>query len=247
MRKKADGESNGHADAALDAVCMEITSKWRRSIEDWIAIGDELLRVKHKLLVHGDFLPWVDQMKADKRLPFGQRVAQMMMAIASNEVIRNPKNFAHLPCCYLTLATLAAAPEIELLGWIRNGKVNSETQQHDVRRLLGWQNKGAALKALSVLFDFMGRVTAKELAEYCYATETQLTLFGLTGDLDALRQLPAYLTELHADLEARYEAQWGPIHYGQAHVTKREKKRNELKQEQKKKKEEADATATQTR
>jgi hypothetical protein len=237
-KTKTNGKANGHADPALDALCAKITAKWRRAIEDWIDIGKMLLQAKGKpgargQLEHGDFLPWVARMQAEKKLPFGPRTAQELMRIANNSVLSNTSNWSHLPCCYRTLATLARAPEGELQEWIEKRCVDPDTQPQDVRRLLGWQDRDKAIDALNVLLRILPYVPVKELVGYWCTRERPTVIKGMVSEpmppheniVGELRDLAAYFTELQAELQTRYEAENGRIHFRPSPFGRQKKRR----------------------
>ena len=92
--------------------------------------GRLLLEAKRKLK-HGDFQPMIED-----ELPFGARTAEMLMVIASHEVIRNAKYISYLPASWATLYELAALSPDRLRALIADGTVNAKMTREDARALL---------------------------------------------------------------------------------------------------------------
>lgn len=201
VKRVIETKREDNTDQALDDLCAKITTMWRGQVQGFIEIGKMLIEAKSKLK-HGDFLGWIDEMRASGKLPFGHRAAQMLMKVAGNAVLSNAKTFAHLPPNYLALSLLAKAPETELAAWIRNGAVTAETQLQDIRRLVGLLDRDSAVKALQTLCTTLMLVPAQELAQYAASANG----FDLTEAVHHLRQLPTYLNEVRNELEAIHEA-----------------------------------------
>ena len=192
----------------LDDICSQISATWRRTIPDWIGIGDKLSEAKDKL-PHGQFLPWLERMYSEKKLPFGPRTAQEFMRIAKNGELRNPTNWSFLPCCYRTLAMLAKAPESDLKVWLKGGQITPETRIEDVRSLFGFDSKDEVIKALHTLLYKAYRFPPKELAEWAFlepqvpfqrGPEDPAANLASSNDISALRKLAAYILDLHHEL-----------------------------------------------
>jgi hypothetical protein len=87
--------------APASAWAARITACWRASVEAILEVG-RLLTAAKEALPHGEFGKMVE---AD--LPFGDRTAQMLMAIAADPQISNPKFISHLPANWGALYELS--------------------------------------------------------------------------------------------------------------------------------------------
>jgi hypothetical protein len=105
-----------------------ITARWKDSVEAIIAVGKLLLTAKADL-AHGDF----EAMVRDD-LPFKERTAERLMAIASNKFLANPAHVSLLPASWATLYQLSRLPD-ELLGRaLSEGAIHPEVHRKDIAR-----------------------------------------------------------------------------------------------------------------
>ncbi len=77
--------------ATADAWAARIVACWRASLEAILEVG-RLLSAAKETLPHGEFGKMIET-----QLPFVPRTAQMLMAIADDPNISNPKFISHLP------------------------------------------------------------------------------------------------------------------------------------------------------
>jgi DUF3102 family protein len=103
-----------------------ISAQWGNATAEIIATGTELTRAKADLS-HGEFMAMVR-----KRLPFGQRTAQMLMAIYHNPALANAKNSAHLPPSWTALHALAGIPWDILERKIRAGVITPKLTRAEI-------------------------------------------------------------------------------------------------------------------
>jgi len=87
--------------ASAQAWAARITACWRASVEAILEVG-RLLEAAKEALPHGEFGKMVET-----ELPFGDRTAQMLMAIAADPQISNPKFISHLPANWGALYELS--------------------------------------------------------------------------------------------------------------------------------------------
>jgi hypothetical protein len=97
-----------------------ITTAWQKSVAGIVEAGLRLIDAKNEL-EHGEFLAMV---KND--LPFGQRTAQYLMAIAKHRVLSNPQRFAYLPPCLSTLSELSRLPHDLVEQFMLDNTVSAE-------------------------------------------------------------------------------------------------------------------------
>ena len=110
---------NGHPGALEMRVwAARITECWRSSVEGIIRTGRLLVEAKADL-AHGEF-----GAMCTRELPFTQRTAQMLMAIAEDQRLTNAKFISYLPASWGTLYELTKLSDAEF---------DSAVQQHVIR------------------------------------------------------------------------------------------------------------------
>ena len=107
-----------------------ICAAWQKSTTAIIETGRLLIQAKDSL-EHGQ---WLDMVRAE--LPFAERTAQRLMAIASNPVIANAAHVSLLPASWGTLYELTKLPSVELEAKINDGSINPRLERRDVTALL---------------------------------------------------------------------------------------------------------------
>jgi len=108
-----------------------IRSTWQKSLDAVLDVGRLLLEAK-KRLAHGEFTAMIVE-----DLPFGDRAAERLMAVASNPVLSNPTHASLLPPSWMTLYELSRLPLDTLEKAISEGSITPETERHEVARLAG--------------------------------------------------------------------------------------------------------------
>jgi len=104
----------------------QISATWQKATETIIETGRLLIEAKAEL-DHGEF--------QKMNLPFGPRMAEMLMKVARHPVLSNPNHGSHLPASGRTLAELATLPPETVLARIEDGTINAGMQRKDVARL----------------------------------------------------------------------------------------------------------------
>ena len=107
-----------------------ICAAWQNSTTAIIETGRLLVEAKDSL-EHGQ---WLEMVRAE--LPFAERTAQRLMAIASNPVIANAAHVSLLPASWGTLYELTKLPRVELEAKISDGSINPRLERRDVAALL---------------------------------------------------------------------------------------------------------------
>jgi hypothetical protein len=113
-----------------------INAEWRKSVEGILNVGRELIAAK-EACEHGEFLRLFKghDKAVSEPLPFGERSAEMLIKIASNSVISNPKFTSDLPQSWYSLYELSRLDEQTLVAGIKCGEINSETTQSQAKSL----------------------------------------------------------------------------------------------------------------
>jgi hypothetical protein len=112
-----------------EAWAIRISARWRMGVEAIIATG-RLLNEAKAVLKHGGFGAVL------KQLPFGERQAQMLMAIANHPIASNPQYIALLPPSWGTIydATRLPLPVFERAA--AEGIIRPDMERADIARLL---------------------------------------------------------------------------------------------------------------
>jgi hypothetical protein len=114
------------ADAPANLWAARITACWRVSVEAILEVGRLLLAAK-AALPHGKFGTMIEA-----ELPFGPRTAQMLMAIADDPRLANPKHVSHLPPSWSTLYELTKYSDEQFEAGIRDGKIRPDVERREI-------------------------------------------------------------------------------------------------------------------
>jgi hypothetical protein len=111
-----------------------INDAWQKSVEGVLEAGRLLLAAKDQLQ-HGTFENMVQL-----ELNFGPRTAQLLIGIAGNPTLSNPKHVSLLPPSWGTLAALDKAErklgEGTIARWLEDGTVTPKTERKDIAALV---------------------------------------------------------------------------------------------------------------
>jgi len=134
-------EYQGGEAQQVDRLSVHTSEDWARRINDvWkpgaaafvkriIDVGRLLTEAKQDL-GHGKF-----QKELIKLVPFGPRQVQMLMKIASHEVLSDAKHASHLPPCWTTLHELSHLRPEEMRKLIANGKIHPAIERQHAAAL----------------------------------------------------------------------------------------------------------------
>ncbi len=99
-------------DASADDFADAIAERWQDSVLAIIDVGKLLLGAKHAL-PHGEFGPMIES----DRVPFGERTARRLMAIAGHLLLADRTHASDLPPSWMTVYELTKVPDDALGGW----------------------------------------------------------------------------------------------------------------------------------
>jgi hypothetical protein len=102
-----------------------IAATWQQAVESIIETGKLLIEAKDKLK-HGE---WQDMLQL---LPFGERTAERLMAIARHPVLSDATHVSVLPPSWGTLYELTRVPDDLLLARIEDHTINPDMQRKDI-------------------------------------------------------------------------------------------------------------------
>lgn len=124
---------------SVDEWAAEISGEWRKSVEGVLATG--------RLIVSAlESLPHGSKAELYSRLPFSERMAQMLTKVASDTRISNPKHASLLPSSWTTLHELASLDDYKWEQLESAGKITPELERKDIadffKKVRGTQGTG---------------------------------------------------------------------------------------------------------
>jgi Protein of unknown function (DUF3102) len=122
----------------MNDLAAKANAAWRQSVTSVIDCGRILIEAKRKV-GHGNWLKFVKKLEFSKRS--SNRIAEMLIAIAEDPVLSNPKHVSNLPRAYSTLYRLTCLEQSDLEALLEDGTINSETERKDVDELIAQFNK----------------------------------------------------------------------------------------------------------
>ena len=170
----------------------KIHAEWRKSIEGILGVGRQLIEAK-KACEHGEFLRLFKghENAVKDPVPFGERSAEMLIKIASNSVIANPKFTSDLPQSWYSLYELSRLDEQTLLAGINSGEINSATTQAQAKALHAdpvdkpekppHEEMASAVK--NAVTKFVGQLTTHE--QYAYVRQRIEQLLSFLSEMEA--------------------------------------------------------------
>lgn len=106
----------------------KIHAEWRKSVEGILGVGRQLIDAK-KSCEHGEFLRLFKghENAVGEPVPFSERTAERLIAVASNPVISDPTHVSDLPQSWGTLYELTKLDDETLIAGIKAGEITPET------------------------------------------------------------------------------------------------------------------------
>jgi hypothetical protein len=115
---------------SIDQLVDGINQNWRGMVSSIVKVG-QLVRELRAQTDHGEWALTVAE-----RLPFGERTALQLIAIASHPVLADPKRASDLPAKWSLLAELSRLDAPVLEKAIRTGAISARTGRDDIRALI---------------------------------------------------------------------------------------------------------------
>jgi hypothetical protein len=135
-----NGHSTGRPPRTRQEFARLITAAWNRQVSTIVSAGRLLREAKTgpNKLPHGEFLDMFRRNSETGRrdLPFGERTAQKLMAIARHPVLSDPSHESHLPPHVETLYLLTKLPQDQLEQMLTDGTITAETERKEVEKLV---------------------------------------------------------------------------------------------------------------
>jgi hypothetical protein len=117
----------------LDQFAEAITASWQQAVHSIIRTGRLLIKAKKD---HPGKFGKLFDADNPKKLPFGPRTAQRLMAIADHPILSDPTHVSHLPPSWGTLDRICQIPDPELKAMLADGTIHPDTQRKDVEEII---------------------------------------------------------------------------------------------------------------
>ena len=164
-RVRATKEQKQALDALIAKHGAKIAGAWNTHVTSILETGRLLIEAKAEI-PHGDWERlFRDGLFPHHPVPFGTRTAQMLMAIAKDPVLTNPKFASYLPPSWATLHDMVGLPEDEFEQYIDLQMIHPEMTRANVNQL---PRKRLALlpTAIVTLSDLCQQYDPEDIAEY---------------------------------------------------------------------------------
>jgi hypothetical protein len=110
----------------------KINASWRKPLQGIFETGDWLIEAKVQLkLKRSAFEAMIRNV-----LPFQERTAEMLMVVAADRRLRNPKHASLLPPSWYTLYLLTRIDDVAFDEAIASGTIHPDMQRSDAKALL---------------------------------------------------------------------------------------------------------------
>ena len=169
-----------------------INAEWRKSVEGILNVGRQLIAAK-KSCEHGEFLRLFKghENAVSEPVPFGERSAEMLMAVASNTVISNPKHASNLPQSWGTLYELTKLDDEQIVAGIKAGEITPDMTRAEASALRSdpiekpeqqpHEEMAAAVK--NAVTKFVGRLTTPE--QFLYVRSRLERMLDFLSEMEA--------------------------------------------------------------
>jgi hypothetical protein len=169
-----------------------INAEWRKSVEGIIGVGRQLIAAK-KACEHGEFLRLFKghDNAVSKPVPFGERTAERLIAVASHAVILNPTHVSNLPQSWGTLYELTKLDDDTLIAGIKAGEITPDMTRSQAAALHAdpvekpetppHEEMASAVK--NAVTKFVGQLSTHE--QYAYVRRRMQELLAFLSEMEA--------------------------------------------------------------
>lgn len=152
-----------------------INAEWRKSVEGILNVGRQLIAAK-EACEHGEFLRLFKghEKAVRKPVPFGERSAEMLIAIASNKVLTDPNHGSDIPASWRSLYELSRLDDEQIVAGIKAGEITPDMTRAEASALRAdpvekpeqppHEEMAAAVK--NAVTKFVGKLTTPEQFMY---------------------------------------------------------------------------------
>ena len=163
-----------------------INGEWRKSVSAIVEVGKLLIQAK-RLCEHGEFLRLFKghENAVSDPVPFSERTAERLIAVASHEVLSNPTHVSDLPQSWGTLYELTKLDDETLIAGIKAGEITPETTRAQAAALHAdpvekpdkppHEEMAEAVK--NAITRLVGRLTTQQQFDYVRRRVTELLEF----------------------------------------------------------------------
>lgn len=148
-----------------------INAEWRKSVEGILNAGRQLIAAKGAC-EHGEFLRLFKghENAVGEPVPFGERSAEMLIAISSNKVLSNPNHGSDIPASWRSLYELTKLDDEQIVAGIKAGEITPDMTRAEASALRAdpvekpeqppHEEMAAAVK--NAVTKFVGKLTTPE-------------------------------------------------------------------------------------
>lgn len=179
-----------------DYWALRIHAEWRKSVQGILGVGRQLIAAK-EACEHGEFLRLFKghENAVSDPVPFSERTAERLIAVASHAVISNPTHVSDLPQSWGTLYELTKVPNADLNDAIAAGRINPEMTRSEALALHADPVVQPARPVHEVLADGVKNVVTKFAGQL--TTRNQFTYVR-----KRLESLLSFISEMEAQTDA---------------------------------------------
>jgi hypothetical protein len=173
-----------------------INAEWRKSVAGILGVGRQLIAAKESC-EHGEFLRLFKghDNAVNDPVPFSERTAERLIAVASHAVISNPTHVSDLPQSWGTLYELTKVPETDLAEAIATGKVTPEMTRSEAVAMHADPIVKPTRPVHEVMADGVKNVVTKFIGQL--TTRNQLIYVR-----KRLESLVTFVSEMEAQIDA---------------------------------------------
>ena len=169
-----------------------INAEWRKSVDGILNVGRQLIAAKESC-EHGEFLRLFKghDNAVSEPVPFGERSAEMLIAIASNKVLSNPNHGSDIPASWRSLYELTKLDDEQIVAGIKAGEITPDMTRAEASALRAdpiekpeqppHEEMAAAVK--NAVTKFVGRLTTPE--QFMYVRSRLERMLDFLAEMEA--------------------------------------------------------------
>jgi len=173
-----------------------IHAEWRKSVEGILGVGRQLIAAK-EACEHGEFLRLFKghENAVSDPVPFSERTAERLIAVASHAVISNPTHVSDLPQSWGTLYELNKVPDADLADAIAAGRITPEMTRSEAAEMHADPVVRPGRPIHEVMADGVKNVVTKFVGQL--ATRNQFAYVRMR-----LESLVSFISEMESQADA---------------------------------------------
>jgi hypothetical protein len=167
-----------------------ISNAWCEQVSSIFETGNLLEAAKVELTAQKGRGEWLTMIKGE--LPFGRSMVNKLMAIASNDNLRNADHGPHLPASWRTLYELTQLTAEQFAAGIKSGAINPKMERKHINELRGNKPKERKKKEIASS-PVIGRRVIEDIDDWCFHFTEEISAALRTLSTQEKSQLLQYL------------------------------------------------------